>query len=1657
MDPQFGLALNIEVLEGATTPPGQEEGPQQGNNDLGDEGPAPLQFVDDGLPEEAYEGVLNVDNSNGADISICDQAIALQVGRIRALDHGNDARDVPVQIQGNTAIMAAANVLPTTDFVNMMTTEYAHAKAWPTLFIPWFGSIADGLPPAWHITHDFKGWSSIRDWHVKYREYVEYQTWHSDGRVAKHPTASLVMFNLITKNRCYEQGQYVVNTSDLDAATTVQELRDAPNDGAVKAVMDKIIDKAHIHTGSVMCTPQYWRNVFSKFEATTFWHSYIKQRELTVFTTGSLAEYHDFHLRHLLYKYKKALSGSDPEQCQRILTTDSDFAAAMNDCKHLCGHFLATKMELWFAHFLSPVYGITDYNVTYEFAKSRGAIHYHSPAFTKGEIQNQISTIMCATSIRVSDAQDVINDAITLVYLAGNHDVAMFEYNPATKNNHMGKRIRESFVKYVENVQLTAAWNEYISTIETALDECATSLEPIMEGVYGLCAMHTGCAPTDWMRPASNVAAKQSYHRSADGMLTSTDVLEKRELKRPKFLAEHDLFQRKANIINHTQTHKCQDYCARSMQYLRDYDDEEDYHLPEEQCFTDSHGVRKVRCTLKHCRFHFGQLLDFDPSGENDLTRGIDRIDKPFIKQRNGILINYYGRRNHPRVVQCPHGSAYFAANNDTQFMLHNGHGAELLHNRGREWYEKYLGNLSAAGLSGLEHWNASHCLHKYATGYACKGNQNPEDWKQTRDSITDKYCSSPTNEDKTFRSVISKHMNEIVGGMALPKDQALYCNGGGIMKQTSLTNVIKCSVSSINVSDLGASEIAQQTGKDGNDAPPKPRSASFTWQAAMTKYKKRQRTEAMERMNLFKFVTFHWKKDEECVPIFMEYPKNPMTWPLPEIYCKWTLAIFKPWRTSYQEHQHPVDGSYRSTMEQFIWEDDQCPGSIRSEILRVKRSETWQIDLEDHINQGDEVHTPTDDRENEVHEEAFQVAEQQLAANPQPEHDGDVALDEIESRIRLMDKRCANHDWSANYQDGLSTALVRYQSQYYDQSRRETIDGSNAEDGLDLYDDHIYCPEKAKTDSQTLLIMHHLLCQKALIEYNETMDKTGISRPPDRRVLVEGLPGVGKSWVTKTLRNITRQLHNCNTADMASTPTGCSAALVDGKTHYRAMFLTPGTHFLQTPTNMAETQRQKILEARIRMATIVAWFMDEHSMTGREMWAWLHHRSQELRRPLPTVIPRETDRDQEDVLESVEGDIPVTNIPRITDPAIYERPWGGIPFIYSFGDSYQLAPVGSRSFYSPVNGNKPAEAVGKLVVANFLNPPDKELEESSVFLLDEVVCQEDPQFLGFLSRLRSGGLQDHDKDFLTSRCLDTLPLEEQERFKDALHLVPMWKMGHEITFNYLNDDLDQPIAVLQAVKQSVLDQGNCFNHSSTMPTITALCIGAKVMLQQNFIVEHQLMNGSVGTVVDICYSTNNGPYDPANKDDSEYVVVEFPHSTLPVHLCGNDMPSTYVPIPVTVVRCERNCCSCKGVPLRVCKAISIHKAQGATFGENQPFSNCVSYLPYANSKTVPGLELVSLSRAQKPTDLAIGNRMSTLNRVQILKIGTSNAYKERQDFHTMIKERADATKTRIVEQVKALDPIAHKPTYDGGCAYLLGWFRGRVGPMTVLPEENVE
>ena len=100
--------------------------------------------------------------------------------------------------------------------------------------------------------------------------------------------------------------------------------------------------------------------------------------------------------------------------------------------------------------------------------------------------------------------------------------------------------------------------------------------------------------------------------------------------------------------------------------------------------------------------------------------------------------------------------------------------------------------------------------------------------------------------------------------------------------------------------------------------------------------------------------------------------------------------------------------------------------------------------------------------------------------------------------------------------------------------------------------------------------------------------------------------------------------------------------------------------------------------------------------------------------------------------------------------------------------------------------------------------------------------------------------------------------------------------MTHPIVFDYLQNQLDIPIAIMRASYHT--SRVNGVNHcvkENNLPKCNALCVGAKVMLLHNFIVEDlKLMNGAVGTIADICYECSEGP---ANKDVEPYIVVHCP------------------------------------------------------------------------------------------------------------------------------------------------------------------------------------
>ena len=152
------------------------------------------------------------------------------------------------------------------------------------------------------------------------------------------------------------------------------------------------------------------------------------------------------------------------------------------------------------------------------------------------------------------------------------------------------------------------------------------------------------------------------------------------------------------------------------------------------------------------------------------------------------------------------------------------------------------------------------------------------------------------------------------------------------------------------------------------------------------------------------------------------------------------------------------------------------------------------------------------------------------------------------------------------------------------------------------------------------------------------------------------------------------------------------------------------------------------------------------------------------------------------------------------------------------------------------------------------------------------------------------------------------------------------------------------------------------------------------------------------------------------------------------------------VSIPVVTERCEKNCCSITMIPLRVCQSITIHKSQGMTIKENKIFTKLVLYLTDSESggRRTPGSELVGMSRANDLSCLAIGNESKNLSIQDIQKIGNTKAYYLRREFERDLKKKAADTQAKVIKAIKRLD-TSKKRTYEGGCEFLLNWYKEEI------------
>jgi len=318
---------------------------------------------------------------------------------------------------------------------------------------------------------------------------------------------------------------------------------------------------------------------------------------------------------------------------------------------------------------------------------------------------------------------------------------------------------------------------------------------------------------------------------------------------------------------------------------------------------------------------------------------------------------------------------------------------------------------------------------------------------------------------------------------------------------------------------------------------------------------------------------------------------------------------------------------------------------------------------------------------------------------------------------------------------------------------------------------------------------------------------------------------------------------------------------------------------------------------------------------------------------------------------------------------------------------------------------------------------------------MDEVVQQDDPVFKGFLERLGNGSLNLNDVALIRSRSLDSLSEEEQKEFSNAIHIVPTWEKAAEISYSYLTRTTT-PIAKWTCqYSTSRRDGKNCRLKEKSYPTRVALSIGSP---------EWKLLNGSVGTLIDVIYDDPAGCRIPGKLP--LYCVVDFLDSNVPDdQKCIHGMPRTCVSIPVITEHCERRCCSLSTIPLRLCVAITTYKSQGMTC-DGEIFDRVVVHLPLSTTRCmITGQELVQFSRAKDLKFIAVGNSVDDLTTEQILKIGKTSGNVKRKCFLDKLGDKEQFTIRTFKQNIAMLDHRYEdydRKTFDGGCDFLLDWYR---------------
>ena len=80
------------------------------------------------------------------------------------------------------------------------------------------------------------------------------------------------------------------------------------------------------------------------------------------------------------------------------------------------------------------------------------------------------------------------------------------------------------------------------------------------------------------------------------------------------------------------------------------------------------------------------------------------------------------------------------------------------------------------------------------------------------------------------------------------------------------------------------------------------------------------------------------------------------------------------------------------------------------------------------------------------------------------------------------------------------------------------------------------------------------------------------------------------------------------------------------------------------------------------------------------------------------------------------------------------------------------------------------ADAIGRIVIHDYMNSTNDQDVKSTVVVMDQVLCQDDVQYLTLLDKMKNENLLSDDADYIRGKCLDQMSPEQKLSFQNAIH-----------------------------------------------------------------------------------------------------------------------------------------------------------------------------------------------------------------------------------------------------------------------------------------------